>query len=167
MFAVWWLKRVSWSTGEESAARGPGRNAGGWLERQNGEQITSICRADLEIPDAAPTWNLFDWMQMSFVRCEEPVNWIMNESAPPKVARSKETSLSDRLSTACIMNHLKPVRGNAMCDLLSVLSVHLYPCRCNYFLFSFGLLTPIPPARSLWLTGSGFFAFLSFPCWTF
>lgn len=167
MFAVWWW--IVWAGPPVKCLHHEGLAEMlecGWSGKM-GEQIRSICHADLELPNAAPTWNLFDWMQMSFVRCEEPVKWIMNESTPPKVTRSKETSLSNWISTACIVNDFKPIRGNTMCDLLSVLSVHLHLCCCNSFSLLIWAPHTLSLVRLLWLTGSGFFAFLSFPCWTF
>lgn len=98
------------------------------------EQIRQICQTDFKLCNVASTWNPFEWMQMSFVRCEEPVHWIMNESAPPKAQQWKGTKFSDWTQEACIMYHSGPVRWNAVCDLVSRLSVHLH--LSHYALFS-------------------------------
>lgn len=94
------------------------------------EQIRQICQTDFKLCNVASTWNPFEWMQMSFVRCEEPLHWIMNESAPPKAQQWKGTNFSDWTQEACIMYHSGPVRWNAVCDLVSRLSVHLHLSHC-------------------------------------
>lgn len=107
------------------------------------EQIRQICQTDFKLCNVASTWNPFEWMQMSFVRCEEPLHWIMNESAPPKAQQWKGTNFSDWTQEACIMYHSGPVRWNTVCDLVSRLSVHLHLSRC--------LSPPLPHfARLLW-----------------